>query len=190
LESYLYYTAGGHCGRGLVDFLSVAWLSSPDNPAQWLARTNFLPVITAGQKPVFENDEKTLADITAEDFAPQKIVYLPESERAMVGVTNQTACVVTNVSFSLNKVEADVNAAAPSLVVLSQSYYHLWQAFVDEKPVPLLRANLAFQAIEVPAGTHRIKLIYRDPNFEIGAAISLISLGICGLVWLRSPKIR
>jgi hypothetical protein len=188
LENYLYYTAGGHCGRGLVDFLSVAWLSSPDNPAQWQARTNFLPVITAGQKPVFESDGQTLQSITVEDFNPQEIVYLPESERATVSVSNQTLCVVTDASYSLNKMEADVNAALPSLVVISQSYFHLWRAFVDEKPVPLLRANLAFQAVTVPAGTHHIKLIYHDPNYEIGAVFSVLSLVACGVVWLRAPK--
>src|SRR5581483_11990280 len=78
LENYLYYTAGGHCGRGLVDFLSVAWLSLPDNPTQWQARTNFLPLITAGQKPIFASDEKTLENITAESFEPRAVVYFPE----------------------------------------------------------------------------------------------------------------
>jgi hypothetical protein len=190
LEKYLYYTPGGHCGRGLVDFLSVAWISSPDNPAQWLARTNFLPVITAGQKAVFADDEKVLQAITAGNFEPREVVYLPESERAIVTITNQTLCAITSASFSLNKVEADVTADAPSLIVLSQSYYHLWHAFVDEKPSPLLRANLAFQAVEVPAGTHHIKLIYRDPNLEIGAIISVLSLVACGLIWLCAPKIR
>jgi hypothetical protein len=188
LESYLYYTAGGHCGRGLLDFLSVAWLSAPDNPAQWQARTNFLPVITAGQKPVFESDEHALQSITAEDFNPRDNVFLPESERAAVTVTSQTLCAVTSASFRPNHVEADINAAAPSLVVLSQSYYHLWHAFVDEKSTPLLRANLAFQAVEVPAGRHHLKLIYRDPNLEIGAALSVVSLLACGFIWRRAPN--
>lgn len=188
LESYLYYTAGGHCGRGLVDFLSVAWLSSPANPTQWQSRTNFLPVITAGQKPVFADDKSTLQAITAEDFEPRKIVYLSESERALVTVTNQTVCIVTNASISLNKIEADVNAAAPGLVVLSQSYYHLWHATVDGKPAPVLRANLAFQAVEIPAGTHHLKLVYRDPNLEIGAAISALSLAICIILCRRTSK--
>jgi hypothetical protein len=188
LERYLYYTAGGHCGRGLVDFLSAAWLSSPANPTTWQARTNFLPVITAGQQPIFADDERTLQAITAENFDPRAVVYLPESERTLVHVTNRTACVVTNVSFRLNRVEADVNAASPSLVVLSQSYYHLWRAFVDEKPVPLLRANLAFQAVEIPAGKHVLTLVYRDPNLEIGALISALSLAACGLIWRGSRK--
>jgi hypothetical protein len=189
LESYLYYTAGGHCGRGLVDFLSVAWLSSPDNPAQWQARTNFLPVITAGQKTVFASDEKTLSAITANDFDPRKVVYLPESERATVTITNQTLCAITHASFSLNQVEADVNAAAPSLVVLSQSYYHLWRASVDEKSVPLLRANLAFQALQVPPGQHHLKLVYRDPNLDIGGVISLLAIMVCGAIWFGNPPL-
>ena len=189
LERFLYYTTGGHCGRGLVDFLSVAWLSSPDNPAQWLARTNFLPVITAGQKPVFTSDEKTLPAITASDFDPRRVVYLPESERAVVTITNQTACTVANASFSLNKVEADVNASAPSLVVLSQSYYHLWRASVDGKPVPLLRANLAFQALQVPLGRHHLELAYRDPNLDIGGVISLLAIVVCGVIWFGRPPL-
>ena len=78
--------------------------------------------------------------------------------------------------------------AAPSLVVLSQSCYYLWRALLDEKSVPLLRTNLAFQAVEVPAGKHHIKLIYRDPNLEIGAIISLLSLFACGWIWLRAPQ--
>ena len=188
IEERLYYAPGSRFGQGLLDFLSVAWFSAPDNPAQWLARTNFLPIITAGQKPVFADDEKTLSAIAADDFAPRKLVYLPEAERSKVAVTNQTHCAPTNARFSLNRVEADVNAAAPSLVVLAQSYYHQWRAFVDGRPVPLLRANLAFQAIEVPAGTHHVKLIYRDPYLEIGAIVSLLSLSFCGLIWRHAPK--
>jgi hypothetical protein len=186
LEGYLYYTRGGHCGSGLVDFLSVAWLSSPDDPVVWLQRKNYLPMITAGQKPVFAEDDETLQAITAKDFEPQNVVYLPGSEHSLVAVTNSTACNVTKSNFSMNHVEAEVQAQAPSLVVLSQSYYHLWQVSVDGKPASLLRANLAFQAVEVPAGEHHIEWAYRDPLLEIGALISLVSLAACVLIYL--PK--
>ncbi len=185
LENYLYYTRGGHCGRGLVDFLSVAWLSSAANPTEWLARTNYLPLITCGQKPAFADDAQTLQAITANDFSPRGTVYLAEADRMLVSVTHPTPCTVGDVHFELNQVAADVNASQPSLVVLSQSYYHLWRAYVDEKPVPLLRANLAFQAVEVPAGEHHVQWIYRDPYFETGAVISMLSLAICALICAR-----
>jgi uncharacterized membrane protein YfhO len=51
--------------------------------------------------------------------------------------------------------------------------------------VPLLRANLAFQALQVPAGNHRIRLIYQDPQLFWGALLSLVSLVLCGLLYFR-----
>jgi uncharacterized membrane protein YfhO len=92
--------------------------------------------------------------------------------------------------FVFNQIELEMTAPAPSLAVLSQSYYHLGHAFVDGKPVPLMRANLAFQAIEISAGTHHAKLVYRDPNLEIGATLSALSLIAGSLIWLRMPGLR
>jgi len=188
LERYLYYTPDAHCGRGLVDFLSVAWLSSSDNPTVWLARTNYLPLITAGQQPVFADDGQTLHAITAENFDPRETVYLPDSERPAIAVSRRTDCLVTNIHQGLNRIEADVTSTGPVCVVISQSYYHLWQASVDDRSTRLSRANLAFQAITVPAGTHHIKLVYRDPYLKIGAIISLLSLVACGFVWRRACR--
>jgi uncharacterized membrane protein YfhO len=83
-----------------------------------------------------------------------------------------------------------VQATAPSLVVLSQTFYHLWQAEVDGQRIPLLRANLAFQAVQIPAGAHQLKLIYRDRNLTIGAGISAFSILICVGIWRRSPPLE
>ncbi len=186
LENYLYYTPGAHCGRGLADFLSVAWLSSPENPTRWLQRTNFLPLITAGQKPIFANDPQALSAITAENFDPRQTVYLPPFARSIVTVTNSCDAVVHQGECCLNKIEADVDSPAPALVLFSQSYYHLWRATVDGRPAPLLRANLAFQAVEISAGAHHLELDYRDPYFEAGALISILTLLASGLIWSLS----
>jgi hypothetical protein len=190
IERQLYYTPGAYCGAGLLDFLSVAWISDPTNPAKWLARTNSLPVMTAGQKPEFATDSTALAAMTANNFDPRTEVFLPESERARVTISNETSCTLSQIHFAQNQVEAEVQAAAPSLVVLSQTYYHLWQAELDGRRVPLLRANVAFQAVQVPAGTHRLKLIYRDHYFETGAALSIFSIVICAVIWRRQPPLE
>lgn len=190
VEQRIYYTAGASYGEGFPDFVSAAWVSDPANPAKWIARTNFLPVLTAGQKPEFKTDSQALDAITAKDFNPRAEVFLPESARATVTVSNQTSCTLSNIHFGQNQVAAEVNAAEPSLVVLSQTYYHLWRAEVDGVRVPLLRANVAFQALQVPAGKHQIKLIYRDNNLLAGAVISVISILICAVIWRRQPPLE
>ena len=51
--------------------------------------------------------------------------------------------------------------------------------FVSFFAAPLLRANAAFQAVQVSPGTHRVHLFYRDRAFEIGAGISIGALMVC-----------
>jgi hypothetical protein len=50
-----------------------------------------------------------------------------------------------------------VTAPAPVLAVFSEAAYPDWKAAVDGSPVPLLRANHAFRAVTVPAGTHQVE---------------------------------
>ena len=190
LERYIYYTPGSHCGQGLLDFLSVAFISSSTNQIEWLTRTNFLPVITAGQRPVFADDAQTLQAVTADTFDPRETVYLPATAKASMSVTNRSSCSLHAPQFSSGKVEVGIEASSPALLVLSQSFYHHWRAFVDEHEVPLFRANLAFQALPVPVGNHRVKLVYEDPQLFWGALLSLVSLVLCGLVCLRPTALR
>jgi hypothetical protein len=189
IEQKLYYTEGSRYGSPLLDFLSVQWITSPANAVEWVARTNFLPVITAGQSPRFAGNAAIWSAIAANDFDPRAVVYLTEADRGRVTVSNQTKCVVSNARFSNNQIMADISAKAPSLVVLSQTDYHLWCATVDDEPTPILRANLAFQALQVPAGNHHLKLVYRDPNLRIGAIISVLSLAVCGGIWWRKRPV-
>ncbi|MGZ5569388.1 MAG: YfhO family protein, partial [Limisphaerales bacterium] len=65
---------------------------------------------------------------------------------------------------------------------------HNWKAFVDGKGVPVLRANEAFQAIEIPAGKHAIRFIYRSNSFYAGAALSGIGLFACAIIFRLNRK--
>jgi hypothetical protein len=59
-------------------------------------------------------------------------------------------------SLAPGRVEAVVTSAEGGLLVLHDTYYPGWFAEVDDKPTPVLRAEILFRAVEVPAGTHRV----------------------------------
>jgi hypothetical protein len=172
LLSLIYSATNGNWSR-LEDFMGVSQTTAPDNLLAWQPRTNFLPLVTAGQKPVFLDDTNTLWAFGRNDFDGNKMVFLPPEEKSLVTVSNQTTAKILHSKFSNSMVEAEVEAAAPSLVVVAQTFYHNWRAEIDGQPAPLLRANVAFQAVQVAAGTHKIKLFYKDRAFEIGAAFSI-----------------
>ncbi|HEU5395695.1 MAG TPA: YfhO family protein, partial [Verrucomicrobiae bacterium] len=161
---------------GLENFLGVSQITAPDQVFHWRARTNYLPLVTAGQLPVFLDDADTLAALAQPGFDGSKVVFLPRDTRLPMSITNRSNAQISGAKFDIDQVQFDAIAAAPALVVVAQSYDSNWRAFVDGRSTPLLRANDAFQAVEIAPGKHQVKLKYNDRAFEIGAAISLATL--------------
>ena len=188
LISLLYGTTNANFPR-LNDFLGVSQITAPDEFFHWQPRRTFLPLVTAGQKPVFRDDADTLRALTQPDFDGGKMVFLPPEAKSLVTVTNQTVARVLNSQFKTQRVDIDVEAVEPSLVVVAQTYYHDWRVYVDDQPAPLLRANHAFQAVQVPAGRHSIRLAYEDRAFQFGAAVSICMAVNC-LVFLHLLRKR
>ncbi|MGA9450378.1 MAG: YfhO family protein [Verrucomicrobiia bacterium] len=167
-----------------LDFLGVSQtLMLQTNRYDWVARTTFLPLLTAGQQPRFADDLTTLQMLTNADFHPRQEVYLPLAAKSLVTASNVVAANLSPVKYAAQQIEAGVEAAAPTLLVVAQTYYHPWQAYVDGRPTRLWRANYAFQALEVPAGSHQVKLVYEDRRFHLGVIISLVTLAGCGIFY-------
>lgn len=178
LMSVLYAATNASFPR-LLDFMGVSQITARENFFEWEARTNFLPFVTAGQRPVFLADSNALFGILSPSFDGRQVVILPPETRSLVTVTNQTAVRFTGWRFGAERLDFEIEADAAALVVVAQTYYHRWRALVDDQPVPLLRANYAFQALEVPPGKHRVRLVYVDRAFQIGVAIAVVALVVC-----------
>jgi Bacterial membrane protein YfhO len=172
----------------LLNFLGVSQISATNTLFAWRERKNSLPLATAGQRPIFADASETLKKLNSAGFDPRHTVYLPLSARGKVTVTNASDAKITSQQFSAQQAHLTVEASAPALVVIAQAYYHDWRAFVDGKPVPLLRANHAFQALQVPAGKHEVTLRYVDWMFRFGAAISALTLLGCLAGLFVKPK--
>ena len=91
----LFYTTTNASYPGLKNFLGVSQSTAPTNLFAWRAHPDFLPLVTAGQKPVFLDDTNALYALTRTDFDGGKIVFLPPAARAFVTVSNATDARVT-----------------------------------------------------------------------------------------------
>jgi len=167
----------------LMDFMSVSQITAPGEFFQWTPRDTYLPLVTAGQRPVYLDETNTLWGVLATNFDSTRIVCLPNESKSWITVTNETRARVLAARFENQRVDVEVDAAAPSLVTLSQTFYHSWRAYVDGQPTPLLRANYAFQAVQVPAGKHQVRLVYEDRAFFTGAVLSALAILGCLIGW-------
>ena len=170
---------------GLVDFLGVTQISAPDVFWKWVPRSTSLPLATAGQQAIFADRAETLKALASPAFKSGQFAYLPLEARYVLAATNAATARITWSEFSAQRISLGVEAAQPALVVVAQTYYPAWRAYVDHRPARLWRANYAFQAVEVPAGRHEVLLVYRDRCFYAGAAISVIALAGCILFQFR-----
>lgn len=184
VQSRLYASTNSEY-RGLEDFLGVSKKTAENSIVEWSSRPGFLPLVTAGQKPVFEDEETALRALVSPSFNSREVVFLPKELEQAVTVRDSTDAKVVSARYSNHRIEAEVEAAEASLVVLAQSFYHCWRAYVDSDPVPLWRGNVGFQVLQVPAGRHSIEVVYEDQAFRWGSMISVIALLISCLLLLR-----
>jgi hypothetical protein len=80
-----------------------------------------------------------------------------------------------------NRVEVRTAADTPSLLVLSANHYPGWRAFVDERPVEVVRVNYNQRGVALPAGNHDVRFVYQPKSVMVGLAVSLLTL--VGLAW-------
>jgi uncharacterized membrane protein YfhO len=71
--------------------------------------------------------------------------------------------------------------------VLSEVYYPGWRAWVDDREVDVLRADYLFRAVELPAGAHRVRLLYDPASFKIGVGLFAATMVVL-MGWLAWAK--
>lgn len=56
-----------------------------------------------------------------------------------------------------NKIRIEVNCLTQRLLVLTDTYYPTWKAFIDGKESKIYQVNFAFRAVLVPVGSHTVE---------------------------------
>jgi hypothetical protein len=163
----------------LLDFLGVGTMTAPGTLCQWAGRPGAMPLATAGQAPAFTDDAGAFAAFSATNVDFRQTVCLPRDASGKVAAARQADAKVALSEITNQKVVLETEASAVHLVVLSQTWFPEWHAYVDGTETRIWRANCAFQAVEVPAGRHRVELRYEDRKLVAGFGLSGLGLVAC-----------
>ncbi len=79
----------------------------------------------------------------------------------------------------------NTSSAKPARLFLSEAYYPGWRALVDSKETKILEAKEFFQAIDLPAGRHRVEFAYDPWSLKLGAGISIVCILFLGFLLFR-----
>jgi hypothetical protein len=88
-----------------------------------------------------------------------------------------------------DRVRIEVDLSAKGYVVLVDTFDPGWRTSVDDQPAELLRANVAFRAVAVPAGQHVVEMVYRPPLTGAGLVLGGLALLLILVLLVRRPAV-
>jgi hypothetical protein len=126
----------------------------------------------------FDLSEHTPANILA-DYAQYKIVLYEDQSPAARPVKGPSPELSVDY-FDVNTLKLKSDFSKPQMLVYNDSYTTSWKAYLDGKPVELIRVNEAFKGIKVPEGEHAVEFSYHPPGgtwvYIIATAVLFIFL--------------
>lgn len=190
-----------------LDILNVKYLvaQTPEKSVYPLVRTlikaGWTQVFSEGSTHLYENprvlpraffvshslEAYTEAEIARHledpEFNPRTTAIIPANLSLSPLATLPS---VNRVIVTTSKITVDTDGSDSGLLVLSQSFDQGWKASLDGQSVSLLRANGGLMAVQIPPGTHTLRVGYLPDSVVYGAIISALSLtGLMGLYFFR-----
>lgn len=94
--------------------------------------------------------------------------------------------------YSGNHLNISASADSGKYLYIAVPYSKGWHAKIDGETVPVIRANTAFMAVPLSAGTHNIEMTYTTPYLYEGLAVSAagIVLYVFFYLFFEKKKIR
>jgi hypothetical protein len=131
--------------------------------------------------------DEALARMRSPNYDPARVAVVEgASEREYPAGGDSAVQVVT---YEPNRVVLESDSHEDRFLVTSEADYPGWRASIDGAEAPIIRTNVAFRGLNVPAGRHRIEFAFFPRILWWSAAVSAMAL-LLTLTLLRSRPAR
>ena len=116
------------------------------------------------------------------DRDPRRTTVLEEGEPQLLPAlaSPEPLGSVRLISQGRSRVELLAETPSEGILVLYNTFERGWNATLNGRPTPILRADAAFLGVRLPPGTHRVRFEYSPRGLFEGAALAVA--GLLGLV--------
>jgi len=139
---------------------------------------------------VIRNRYEILRRLWSPGFDPREIVILERPPKPAVTGPEQAKSAleprVEMVRYEADEVTIELASPKPGFLLLLDTHFPGWKAFVDERPAEIYRANLNFRAVAVPAGESTVRFRYRPLSFRLGILLCLVGVGFILWFWAHA----
>jgi len=169
------------------NMLNTKYIIFPDNQGEERLQQNY----EANGNAWFVN-EVEFVDTADEEI--KGLDSLRTKQKAIVNVAFKTEIkkskfakdsldIITLISYQPNEMKYESNTSSEQLAVFSEMYYkNGWNAYLDGKLTPHIRANYVLRAMQVPSGRHEIVFKFEPTVIKKGNTITLTSFALLLLI--------
>ena len=133
--------------------------------------------------------ERALGVLLNPAFDPSRAAILEEESAWAAHERGGTAAEsVTLVERRPSRVTFQTRAPSESLLVFFDAWSNGWAVTVDGAADRVLRADVCFRGVRLPAGAHRVVFSYRPPGVRDGLLLGLLGLVLLGATARRTGR--
>lgn len=156
------------------------WRYVMSTPRRWLYQnrrpTERASIVTSWR--VIEDPDGALRAVSDGDVRTSKSIVLEEDPGIEPASRSDVEAGASFRWTTSQEARVETTAESSAMLLVRNTFDRHWEAVLDGRPVPLLRANYFLQAVALPPGTHTVVLRYRDPWIGRGMLGSCAALAI------------
>jgi hypothetical protein len=156
---------------------------------------DFLPrAYIVHKTKVITSRDAILQELKGPAFQPRDCVVLEDSSSPSPDSTaapdTGKAPLPRITEYQPNKVVVRATLLRSGYLILADTYYPGWEAYVDGREEKIYRANYVQRALYLEPGEHRIEFVYRPYSFRVGLVVSLLTACAFAVALVWSLKRR
>lgn len=168
-----HYTNNGAVPRAYVTYEATT-AATLSQAAAILLDSTFIP----GKKVLLESHAVNAFPGLAERIAHNTFTTTPK------------AATVTWLEDRHESVILTVETQQPGFLILTDTFYPGWRAYINGKETPILAANLSQRALVLPEGIHNVRFSYKPASVVLGGRIAMSTLVVIILLMILPIGVR
>ena len=149
-----------------------------DGKPNVIPNSNYMPrAYTVSNFEVITDEDAIVERMKQENFDYKNTVILEQSPAVMPAKGEGVSGSVKKYRYDGNELNVEVSMKRAGILFMSDTYFPYWHAYDESgKELEILKANLAFRAISLPAGEHKINFKFVSTPYNIGKYLSVFGL--------------
>lgn len=127
---------------------------------------------------LFANADSVYAELAKGRFEPRREAFVEDKGALIAGAGDSLGVNKVELKrYELQNAEYALSTDREAFLVLSETYYPAgWKALLDGKEIPIYATNYILRGLKIPAGNHKLELVFAPESYKKSLMLSLAGI--------------